>query len=292
MSRKISMVEKRQWLQEFESGLSEHSLQKKHKKDIRTIKDALESARLGRDYSAARVEMMKDVLLKHQGRLLERLHRYQATISIPEVDLTVLSWYQGGGSVFSEKSTLKTPPEPDDPVTEILQQHLKGDKVWKLINDWQEAYLRNMAAREALQRRIFTRLKANGYPIVDRGNIGKLCLYLNTVGPLFYSWALASADSPQKSVHPAEEIAANTENNTVMYRGSVLIGAPTNLEEATAKLKKAYWSVSQLDEVQVVMETQESMKTITEKTQRAIADILLLDYIAGECEVCRRMSHR
>jgi hypothetical protein len=288
MSRKISMVEKRGWLQEYESGLSEHSLHKKYNKDIRTIKDALENARLDRDYSAARVEMMKDVLLKHQGRLLERLHRYQATISIPEADLAVLSWYQGGGSVFSKESTPKNPIEPVDAITEMLQQHLKNDKLWKLIKEWQEAYHSNITARESLQRKIFTRLKAIGYPVVDTTERGVPRLYINTVGPLFYSGALLSTSSaPQE-----QEIVAKAENNAVMYRGNVLIGSPTNLQEACLTLIKAYRRMSRWDEVQTVLTTQDALKKITGDAQRAIEDVLLLDFIPGECNVCQRMSRR
>jgi hypothetical protein len=174
----------------------------------------------------------------------------------------------------------------------MLQQHLQGDKVWKLIMDWQAASRANIAAREALQRKIYKRLKAIGYPVVDTTNRGEARLYINTAGPLFYSGVLQSALSPSKPSTPQGEIVANVENNAVMYRGNILIGMPTDLEEAAMALKKAYQRVSRLDEVQKVLATQETLKIITEKTQHAIDDILLLDYITGECKVCQRMSRQ
>ena len=193
------MVEKRQWLQESESGLSEHSLHKKYKKDIRTVKNGLESARINRDYSAARITLMKDVLSRHQGRLLERLREYQKLISVPELEVAVLSWYRGDNSVFSGESPVVESQELDDPAAIMLHQHLKNDKLWKYIEDWQKTYQANMKTREALQRRILFRLKRLGYPVVAAGATRKPCLYAHTVGPLFYQWALQAAFYPEKA---------------------------------------------------------------------------------------------
>jgi hypothetical protein len=290
MSRKISLVEKRIWLLEFESGLSEYSLHKKHKKDIRTIKSGLDTARLDRNYNDAKVGMMKGVLLKHQGRLLERLHEYQLSVKVTKEDAEVLSWYPGDKSVFSKKSVIKTSEEPSDPVTTMLQQHLTNDKLWKLIDEWAQAQNANMIAREVLQRRIFSVLKGTGYPVVDQGSIIKPCLYADTVGPLFYRWALIAVFSPRKSAGPEQEIVARTEQCAVMFRGTVLVEASNNPEEDRTTLIKAYQRVRRLAEVQQVLDTQDTLKQVVEKLHRVIDEILLIDYVPGDCRVCRRMS--
>lgn len=292
MSRKISLVEKRQWLQEYESGLSEHSLHKKYKKDIRTIKTGLDNARVDRDYSAAKIEMMKETLIKHQGRLIERLHGYQSSVKVPEIDYEVLSWYQGDKSVFSNESSISQTGESNDLVDDMLQQHLKGDKVWKLIEEWRETYRVNIAAREGLQLEIFKRLKRIGYPVVSANDNPKPFLYVNTIGPLFYKWAVVKAFSPQKAANPDQEIAIDNHLPGVMYRGNTLVEAPNNLEETKRTLIKVFRKITQLPEVKAIVETQEALEKITNKTQRAIEEILLIDYIAGDCNVCRRLAYQ
>jgi len=290
MSRKISIVEKRNWLQEYESGLSEHSLRKKHHKDLRTIKTGLEEARLNRDLSAARVEMMKDVLFKHQQRLQERLRDYQSSIKVPDSDASVLSWYQKENSVFSKESPIKPNELSSDQVTEMLQQHLKGNKIWKLTEDWQRAHVNNLLARETLQLVIFNKLKRLGFPVSDIVTRGKTSLCSVTVCPLFYRWALESTPTNKKIPGPEEEITADVERNGVMFRGNVLIESPESLEDACTRLKETYHRIKSLTEVKEVLNTHETVKNAAEKARRAIDDILLIDYIGGECPVCRQMS--
>lgn len=128
--------------------------------------------------------------------------------------------------------------------------------------------------------------------MVDASDICKPCLYIYTVGPLFYRGALLSASSTKKATDAEREIITNAENNAVTYLRNILIEAPTNPEEARAALLKAHQLVIGLDEVQKVRGTQEMLKRVTDKTRSAIDDILLIDYIAGECKVCRRMSHQ
>ena len=290
MSRKISMVEKRKWLEEYETGLSEYSLCKKYHKDIRTIKDGIEAARLNRDISAARIQVMREVLIKHQSRLLERLRQIQLSIKAPKEDLEVLSWRHEEGSVFSKGMPPKPSTNFDDQVTSMLREHLPKEKLWKLIDGWSQAQIANAGAREALQRKIFSIIKALGFPLCDQSSQNEPCLYIDIVGPMFYRWGLKAAFSPEKYVGPEDDIVTRAEQHAVMFRGTVLTDAADNLEETRTALIKAFRRVRRLEEVQKVKATQEALEDLVKNAQQAIEEILLMDYVAGDCPVCRRLS--
>lgn len=290
MSRRISLVEKRHWLQDHEAGQSEYTLKKKYKKDIRTIKHGIEAARLDRDVSSARVAMMKDVLLKHQGRLLEKLQALRSSIAAPGYDHSPLSWHQREESVFSSRSIPSPAQAPEDPVMKMLQQHLAGDRLWKQAEEYRSRYQANMAAREELQRCIFRVLKGLGYPVVDGAHSRPPCLYADTAGALFYRSVLASALSLGNAVDVPREINTVSDQRTVVHRHFILSEGADDLEAVKRKLIRTYRRVSRLEEVSRVAETQKALETAVAKLQETVDGIVLMDYVPGECQVCRRMS--
>ena len=72
----------------------------------------------------------------------------------------------------------------------------------------------------------------------------------------------------------------------------MLIDAPDNPEKARKMLIRAYRRICKLAELKVVVDTQETVKQAAAIARRAVHDILLMEYIAGECQVCRQLSRR
>ena len=73
MARKYSIVNKRQWLEDFEKGYSEAYIASKYHCDLRTLKNGLEDARHEREARAAVVEVLKNALMDHQEQLKKKL---------------------------------------------------------------------------------------------------------------------------------------------------------------------------------------------------------------------------
>ena len=73
MPKKFSITDKRKWLEDYENGKSEASIASDSRCDPRTIRRGIEEARRGRDAQAARIDLLKQAVLKHQKRLTNKL---------------------------------------------------------------------------------------------------------------------------------------------------------------------------------------------------------------------------
>ena len=70
MPKKISIIDKREWLRLDEEGKSEAWIAKEKKRNIRTIKKGIEDARRERDAQLARSELLRGALRNHQDHML------------------------------------------------------------------------------------------------------------------------------------------------------------------------------------------------------------------------------
>src|SRR3989304_7712794 len=83
MVKKYSIINKRQWLEEFEKGYSESYIASKYHCDLRTLKKGLEEARHELESRAARIEVLKTALLDHQEQLKKKLREIASSLSLP-----------------------------------------------------------------------------------------------------------------------------------------------------------------------------------------------------------------
>jgi len=74
MPKKFSVTDKNKWLEDYENGKSESSIANDSSCDLRTVKRGIEEARRQRDAVAARVDLLKQAVLKHQERLMKKLN--------------------------------------------------------------------------------------------------------------------------------------------------------------------------------------------------------------------------
>ena len=167
MPRKFLDTDKRKWLELYESGKTEKWIAREHAKcDPRTVKRGIEEARRKQDAGSPGAELLKDALRKHQDSLLEELDKILAALTVPSEDFVVLSWYHGGDSIFTESETASNEQQTSDvsasrrasrseggTVRGLLKEHLKNDRLWKVLAQWEKAYAAHLTARMALQRK-------------------------------------------------------------------------------------------------------------------------------------------
>jgi len=101
MPRKFDDTKKKEWLEFYEGGKTEKWIAHRAGCDLRTVRKAINEARLKQDVVVARREMVKEALRKHQDSLLEELDRILSSLAVPQRDFAVLSWYHGDESIFS-----------------------------------------------------------------------------------------------------------------------------------------------------------------------------------------------
>jgi len=304
MPKKFSKTDKNKWLEDYENGKSESSIASDSNCDLRTVKRGIEEARRERDAQAARIDLLKRAVLKHQESLLNKLGEILSTLTMPAHDWAVLSWVENGQSILSEsdlemEDSLEDKVSDDlkdfdvqaDMVEDMLRQHLRGDKLWKILARREKAYSLHRLARIALQYKVVGLLEEEtGYKLEARGDVPPPFLYSYTTGDLFYRMTLARAFGDSESDAWQDEIVIDTSASYVKYRNSTLAEAPGKTDKCRKNLLGAFRKMKTLPEVTRVVNTYKELEESTFKAKQAVEEIRLLGLVPGVCKTCRRLG--
>jgi hypothetical protein len=304
MPKKFSIADKKRWLEDYENGKPEASIASNSRCDLRTVSRGIEEAWRQRDAQAARIDLLKQAVLKHQEQLTNKLEELLSTLTMPKHDWAVLSWVENGQSILSEDDldtensvedqARDEPKKPDvqaDMVEGMLRQHLRGENLWKLLAQREKAYSSHRLARIALQYKVVNLLEGEtGYRLEARGDVPPPFLYSYTAGDLFYRMTLQGAFGDRKDDAWQDEIVADTSAGCVKYRNTILAEAPGKAEECRENLLEAFRRMQVLPEVARVMNTYQELEDSTFKAKRAVEEIRALGLIPGVCKTCRRLG--
>lgn len=299
MPKKFDDARKKEWLEFYDHGKSEKSIANRAKCDIRTVRRAINEARLKRDVVVARIELVKDALRKHQDGLLEELDRIMSYLVAPPKDFAVLSWHHGENSILNdtgEQVELET--GEDSAVSRLLKEHLRQDKLWRVLAQWEKANANHLAAKLAFQRKTVTLLEEKtSYKLIDGdGTSPFMCSY--TAGHVIYKNAIDMAfaapdEKAQKDIIERMEaaITVNTNNGDVVFgSGSILAVAPGSEQAIRQHLLDALKDLGKSPEAKAVVETYQALEQITKKARQVVEDIKLLGLVPGQCEICHRLG--
>jgi len=304
MPKKFSIANQKRWLEDYENGKPEASIASDSRCDLRTVRRGIEEARHQRDAQVARIDLLKQALLKHQESLLRKLGEILSTLTMPPQDLTVLSWDESGQSILRKSDLdledlvddeasddLKKSDSQADMVEGMLRQHLRGDKLWKALARRERAYSLHRLARIALQNQVITLLEEEtGYKLEARGDVPPPFLHSYTAGDLFYRRTLVDAFGDSKNNGWQDDIIADTGTNCVKYRNSILAETPGTANECRENLLKAFRKMEMLPEAIRVVNTYEELEESTFKAKQAVEEIRLLGLVPGVCKTCRRLG--
>ncbi|MFC2019348.1 hypothetical protein ACFLU4_05275 [Chloroflexota bacterium] len=304
MPKKISIIDKRKWLEDYESGKAESAIASKYKRDTRTVKKALEDARRERDAMFARAELMKEALRSHQDALKEELNRVVKNLESPRDDFAPLSWYEGDNSIYKAfvrvenlSFTAGVVKEAGRPIAasvtviDLLRQHLKSDKVWKLLVQWEKVHTAHIADRVDLQRKMVCLLEQKtGYKLVDKPDIASPFIYSYTTGPILYKAILGLALGSRIKSEIENDIVADAKAGVVKYQGSILASAPGNEKKCRNKLLVVYKELLKSPELEQVASSYKNQNEWAVKVKQAANEIMLLGFIPGQCRVCKRLG--
>ena len=304
MPKKFSLSDKNKWLEEHEDGKSESFIANESKCDMRTIRKGIEEARRQRDAQAARIDLLKQAVLKHQQSLLDKLGEILSALTVPPHDWAVLSWHGSGESILSE-SDLDTEDALEDEVSKeskdsdaqtdmvegMLRQHLRNDKLWKTLARREKAYASHRLDRIALQRKVVSLLEEEtGYKLEAGSHVLPPFLYSYTTGDLFYRMTLRPAFGDYKNDAWQDEIVADTSTGCVKYRNLILAEVPGKVDECRKKLLDAFRKMQILPEVTRIVNTYRELEESTLRAKQAIEEIRLLGLVLGQCRICRRLG--
>ena len=305
MPKRFSETDRREWLELYETGKSEKWIARERAHcDPRTVRRGIEEARRRRDANMARVELVKNALRKHHDDLLGELQNILSSLTLPPVDLTVLSWHHNGDSIFTVDDRTKEMNKKESTITvteevnidrsakrDLLKEHLKNDRLWKILASLKRDYDENNQARVALQHKIVNIVeKQTGYKVDDGNKLSTNFICSYTAGDLFFKSILQKALGVRRTITLEEDIYADVSRGTVQYHGSILAEVPGNEEGCKKNLLIALHELQNSEEVSQVVETHKALAESNEKAKQSVEQLLLLNFVPGQCQVCRRLG--
>jgi len=302
MPRIISMVKKREWLKAYEEGQSQAWIASKDNRDTRTVKKGIGEARLERDASLARAELIKEALHKHNEALLEITRGLLSIIKPPSPDQTI-PWksqpssgsirIEGGNVPYEHWPELKvmdvTLDEERKAEWELLKEHLKLDPMWRLLSQWKKVLATHLEARIVMSLKLADLLKEKtGYQLADRPVDGPF-VYSDSVDSLSprmiaRSQKLIDTDTLKRS------IIADPDMRGVTCGGVILAHTPGREEECRKNILEALSELEVSQEMMSIKETYQVTEDLAAKARRAAQELLMLGLVPGQCRVCQRLG--
>jgi len=303
MPKKVSILKKRDWLQAYEEGKSEASIASGDKFDIRTVKKGIEEARRERDTHLARADLIKESLRAHNQRLLNVIRELlPALIPLPTNQLIPFSEDPATDSIIIVGGKVQCENWPQCKVLNIaldveskveweyVQEHLKRDRFWGMLNQWKKALASYFEARMALKRELAELLKEEtGYRLAGRP-VNAPCLYAYSVDILSKSvieWLL----EPTVTLDPAKNIDIDPDNNEIRYNhGTAVAYAPGALERCRDNIIGALNELKTSPEAKSVINTYRPNADSATKARRSAEEIDMMGLVPGQCRICQRLG--
>ncbi len=295
MPKRFTDSDKKEWLDLYRGGKTEKSIAKDYAKcDPRTVKIGIEEARQKQDAIVARLELIKDAILKHRDTLLKELDEINSSLYLPTNDYVVIPWSQGGDYILTtdiDITAIASAKVSGGTIQQLLKQHLKGDKLWKVLAEWRKAYSAHLTARLALQRKMVEIIQTTtGCKLVDGNDAPTPFIYSYPTGDLFFRTILQNAFGNNKVIDIEKDIVAIPNNKDVRHLSQVLAQASGNEDNIRFKLVEAYRKSQELSEITPVIDTFTILEEATGKVRGVIEQIKLLGLVPGHCDVCRRLG--
>jgi len=303
MPKKFLPHHKKNWLELSESGKSEKWIANQTKCDPRTVKKGIEEARRERNAAIAQIELVKEALRDHKDQLLAVIDDIKSVLVMPpdnieirrEKDGTLAPIPLSGAAVKPDKSGgLMLLVRAEESVEwELLQEHLRGDKIWKILKQWKESILAYINAIIDLELAAGRLIKARtGLQLVDEiprsAETGYIC---PAVVQIFYEVALRHSLGIKDGTNIEEHIVASPDGYVRNGPGGTeLAYAPNSQEDCKNELLDALRKLYESPEAEQVSISYKEAQELTEKAKRILDEISLLRLVPGSCRVCQRLG--
>jgi hypothetical protein len=288
MSKKISIQEKRRWLELYEQGKTEVQIAREVKRDPRTIVKGLEEASKDRRLASVEAEMLRNALFKHQDQLTAILKNMATMLVMPPHNLELHEEKEGilapislSGALLKQDSGRQIILEIHDEDKlewELLKEHLKQDELWHLIEQWRKALIDYASViwqfKQAIKSNLLRDIDLTSLKCADSKQLDNL---LRKLVDLFHDV------TTQKIL--------GTLNKTEVR--SVIDSKLTSYDdtaETRDKLVSIFDALPGSIEASKVKSTYEQLASITKLAKRQVDEILLLGMVPGKCRVCRRLG--
>lgn len=297
MSRKISIQEKKKWLEMFELGKTENQIAREVKRDLRTIVNGLQEASRDRHLANAESEMLRKALFNHQDKLINLLTSISNMLVLPPSNM-VLREDENGlllpeplPGLLIEQTTEKQINlrihDEDKLEWELLVEHLKADKLWGYIKKWRPTLAEHIYARCQFKKEIKSSLE-NETGLKFRGKSGDQPEYLlPAIVDLLYG-VTTNRILGIKDGSDLEHNILTDEKGFIRY-GSELARCK-DAAKCRDKIMSVIGALPNTSTAIAVKNTFSDLTAITKSARRQVDEILLLGMVTGKCRVCTRLG--
>ena len=295
MPRTIQQSEKLRWLEKYEQGKSEKQIATEARCDVRTVRRAIQELRSRQEAKLARVELVKDALRRHQDALLRDLDEIISLLKLPEEDASRVAWYRWEDSGLAVARELRDVHRKARPLAAAspLRDHLKNDRLWKVIARWGRAAEEHERAQVALQIKTTDLLgEKTGLRLLSRSGTEASFLYPHTAGELVYRTALQRAFGRKENPELNAELVVDSQCGEVKWRGTIVAEARGHEQQVRDGVLEALRALQVSPEATKVVQTYQLLKAATENARQTAEQVRSLGMIPGLCEICRRLGLR
>ena len=165
MPKKIPIVDKRGWLQDYEQGKSEAAIASQNHRDLRIIKKGIAEARRERVVNLARADLVKEAIRNHNEKLLSIVQGILSELNPPASTQQIPWKWQTSTSLISieggeaeceywEQPKVFTIALNVESKTDwrFFEEHVKYEGLWKLLSHWKKNMASHLEARMVLKR--------------------------------------------------------------------------------------------------------------------------------------------
>lgn len=303
MPKKYKPEQKRQWLQYCDQGKSDKWIANYVKCDVRTVVKGIDEATREREAGAARIQLMKDKIGEHQTALVVVLDGIVSMLELPPYNMEIRRESNGHVAPIPLSGALVKPDaenelvlvvhEEDSLKWELLKEHLKGDKLWRMINKWKGPFLEHIKARVALldtaqrllEKETGLKLIKSANEVPDKGGLFPVAV------KVFYELAICQALGVKNETNLEERLIGMPDGYVRSGPGGTEYAyAPGFQDECKEKILVALNKLHNSQEKKQVISSYVEAGKITEETKRVAEEISLMRWLPGRCRVCKRMG--
>jgi len=295
MPRTIEQSEKVRWLEQYEQGKSEKQIAGVARCDVRTVRRAIQELRFRQEAKLARVELVKNALRRHQDALLRDLDEIISRLKLPEEDASRVAWYRWEDSGLAVARELRDVHRKARPLAAAspLRDHLKNDRLWKVIAQWGRAAEEHERAQVALQIKTTDLLEEKtGLRLLSKRGTEASFLYPHTAGEVVYRTALQRAFGRREDPELDAELVVDSQCGEVKWRGTIVAEARGHEQQVRDGVLEALRALEVSPEATKVVQTYQLLKAATENARQTAEQVRSLGMIPGLCEICRRLGLR
>jgi len=315
MPKKIPIVDKRGWLQDYEQGKSEAAIASQNHRDLRMIKKGIEEARRERVVNMARADLVKEAIRNHNEKLLSIVQEILPVLKPPASNQKIPWKWQistssipiNGGKAEYEywehpkvfSIVLDVESKAD---WRFFEEHVKYEDLWKSLKQWKKILASHLEARMVLKRSLEKLLKNDGkgpesselakrgkYVLSDEPVDGAF-IYSHSVDSLFQMVTQRLLELADTSGFE-DGIIADSNSGDVICDGTILAHAPGMDQECREHLISAISNLMHKhEEVNSVSKTYKMVKEIAVKVRQTAEEISSMGLVPGQCRICRRLG--